>query len=247
MNAPAASRSTSASRVAALFVDPDGIYSTLPGVDCWGLPWRDARLYVEGSPVVAHPPCGKWGSYARSFFRDRLGRDGGCFASALASVLRCGGVLEHPAASSAWPVFGLAPPPPFGWAPAGVTPSRDGTGAWVAQVDQGHYGHRAPKRTWLLAVTSTRPAPLVWGVSSASGRVEVMGKRERAATPRAFAEVLVTIARDVGRRDVVERDRDALEHPKCAVCDASIGRARVTCSVRCRQRLHRFRERRGVT
>jgi hypothetical protein len=75
--------------IAALFVDPKGVYSGLPEVDCWGED-RDARLYPGPWPVVAHPPCERWGKYwhggpnsARSPRVRRIkGDDGGCFASA---------------------------------------------------------------------------------------------------------------------------------------------------------------------
>jgi hypothetical protein len=40
----------------------------------------------------------------------RKGDDGGCFISALEAVRKWGGVLEHPAASSAWKAFGLKEP-----------------------------------------------------------------------------------------------------------------------------------------
>ena len=40
-------------RLAALFVQPDGCYAGLPGVDAWP-EHRDARLYRGPMPVVAH-------------------------------------------------------------------------------------------------------------------------------------------------------------------------------------------------
>jgi hypothetical protein len=86
--------------IAALFVDHDGIYAGRPDVDLWGRD-RDARLYAGPHRVVAHPPCERWGSFARSLW-GRVGEDDGCFASALVNVERYGGVLEHPASTSAW-------------------------------------------------------------------------------------------------------------------------------------------------
>jgi hypothetical protein len=60
-----------------------------------------------------------------------------------------GGVLEHPEASHAWRRFGLLPPPRNGgWVAAG-----DMIG-WTCCVEQGHYGHRARKATWLYAVVT---------------------------------------------------------------------------------------------
>lgn len=87
--------------IAALFVDRAGIYASVPGVDTWDES-RDARLYAGPHPVVAHPPCTRWCRLAglvEARWGYKRGDDGGCFASALASVRKWGGVLEHPAYS----------------------------------------------------------------------------------------------------------------------------------------------------
>jgi hypothetical protein len=79
--------------IAALFVDPKGCYADLPGVDVWDEA-RDARLYPGPYPVVAHPPCSRWCRLAglvEAQWGHRRGDDGGCFASALASVRKWGG------------------------------------------------------------------------------------------------------------------------------------------------------------
>lgn len=194
--------------VAALFVDARGIYSTLPGVDLWDIA-RDARSYAGPHPVVAHPPCERWGNYsedaigAKRWDRPRkiTGDDGGCFESALASVRAYGGVLEHPRGSKAWRVYGLnTPPSGAGWIRA------DWHGGWTCCVEQGHYGHRARKPTWLYACRVSL-IDLEWGVSSASihtspapkqqGRREYMHRLERRSTPRPFAELLVRMAQSV--------------------------------------------------
>jgi hypothetical protein len=41
--------------IAALYVEKDGVYANLPGVDVWDES-RDARLYAGPDPVVAHLP-----------------------------------------------------------------------------------------------------------------------------------------------------------------------------------------------
>ena len=48
--------------IAALYVAPNGSYIGLPGVDAW-TEARDARLYAGPHPVVAHPPCQRWGKF----------------------------------------------------------------------------------------------------------------------------------------------------------------------------------------
>ena len=187
--------------IAALFVQRGGAYWNLPGVDPWDEA-RDARLYAGPWPVVAHPPCQLWVNFAALNFKryggehNRPGNDGGCFAWALVSVRRWGGVLEHPAGSKAWATFGLTAPRGRGWqACAG--------GGWVAEVWQSAYGHRARKRTWLYAVT---PCPPPLDRRAPAGGAQVgwfdrikpsLGKREASATPPAFRDLLLSIARSV--------------------------------------------------
>lgn len=142
--------------IAALFVATGGCYFGLPDVDPWDEA-RDARLYAGPWPVVAHPPCERWSMMNQvnaARWGYRLGEDGGCFASALASLRRWGGVLEHPAESRAFAHFGLPRPGRGGWCA-----SIDGD--WLTEVDQAAYGHRATKRTWLL-FRGAYPPPLRW-------------------------------------------------------------------------------------
>ena len=189
--------------IAALYVQERGCYVGLDGVDPWPES-RDARTYAGPYPVVAHPPCERWGRYwfGGPSVKERrvLGDDGGCFAAALASVRRWGGVLEHPEGSQAWPWHGLATPPRAGgWVPA------DALGGWTCCVAQGHYGHPAIKRTWLYAFGVALPE-LTWGDPPAPTRrpiverertrgvVELMSRRQRAATPIPFRDILLAIA-----------------------------------------------------
>ena len=195
--------------IAALFVETGGAYYGLPDVDPWDVA-KDARTYTGADPVVAHPPCSRWCRLAglvEARWGHKRGDDGGCFASALASVRRCGGVLEHPAYSDAWAAFGLAAPPRRGgWIPA------DDVGGWTCHVEQGRYGHPAKKATWLYAVRAELPS-LRWGsdpdvkskalvswcgnhVSSGKVRPRV-GKKQASATPPDFREVLLAMARSV--------------------------------------------------
>jgi len=131
--------------IAAIFVQPDGCYADLQNVDAWP-EHRDARRYAGPLPVVAHPPCQLWGAMAAVNYarwggeHNRPGNDGGCFAAALDSVRRFGGVLEHPAKTRAWAAHELAAPEVIGW-------QMTIDGGWVCEVWQSAYGHRANKPT----------------------------------------------------------------------------------------------------
>ncbi|MBO4228058.1 hypothetical protein GRB70_37550 [Bradyrhizobium neotropicale] len=199
--------------IAALFVETDGCYFGLEGVDPWDQA-RDARRYAGPHPVVAHPPCQRWGRYhggsPRKPNQYSLGCDEGCFASALTAVRNFGGVIEHPKDSHAWRWFGLRTPrSEGGWTEA------DAFGGWTCCLEQGHYGHFARKATWLYAARTARP-DLVWGPSEQrlpayaierygyekARRIGVMaavgGKDKtkiRNATPPAFRDLLLAIAR----------------------------------------------------
>ncbi len=213
--------------IAALYVEAKGVYSGLPDVEMWGED-RDARLYPGPHPVVCHSPCARWGRYwfggPSAKVRRKLGDDGGCFAAAVASVRKWGGVLEHPEESKAWAQFGINAPPRYGgWIRAGI----DDPG-FTCCVEQGHYGHRARKPTWLYLVGGEPPA-LRWGAAENAMRGMIdagyhsreeraaariagtlrgggrMGKRERAATPPEFRDILIAMARSVKETNAKEK------------------------------------------
>ena len=192
--------------IAALYVEDGGAYFGLPNVDPWPEA-RDARWYDRADPVVAHPPCSRWCQLARlneHRYGHKVGDDGACFALALAAVRRCGGVLEHPAYSLAWPVFELPRP-----SARAMWTEPDAWGGRAIHVEQGHYGHRARKATWLYAVRTDLPdlprgkseakAWTSWGDKDKYPDVPRLGKREAKATPPAFRELLLTLARSVRR------------------------------------------------
>ncbi len=185
-------------RVAALFVDPTGIYPEL--VEWWWDADRDARRYSGYRPVVAHPPCQLWVNFAALNFKryggehNRPGNDGGMFASALASVRRWGGVLEHPASSNAWKAHGLTRPESGGWLRTGLI-------EWVCEVWQSAYGHPARKRTWLFYCGRSAPAELRWDRPTGTHQVgwfdrikPTLSKKDASRTPEAFALALIEIA-----------------------------------------------------
>lgn len=207
-------------QIAALYVENGGAYYGLDGIDPWDEE-RDARLYDGPWPVVAHPPCQRWGkmwfgqplTVKRTGVRKKLGDDGGCFAAALSSVRTYGGVIEHPWGSQAWPCFGLnTPPRSGGWVVA------DWLGGWTCCVEQGQYGHYARKPTLLYVFGVDDLPTLRWGKRDANldpAVVERMGLERakrlgevgargggtdssaRIGTPDPFRDLLISMARSV--------------------------------------------------
>lgn len=205
-------------QVAALYVEPAGCYAAVDAVDPWD-ERRDARTYPGPFPVVAHPPCQRWGRFWHGSpmrpHRFQLGDDGGCFEAALRSIREFGGVIEHPAHSKAFDAFGvLKPRQGAGWTYDAAN------GFWVCYVEQGHYGHPSRKPTWLIVSGVPRESlpELCWekapqqlpqwmieryGYERARriGVVAMMGGKDktakRNATPIPFRDVLLGIARSV--------------------------------------------------
>jgi len=216
---------TTTRTIAALYVEHGGTYYGLDGVEPWGLPERDARRYDGPHPVVAHPPCERWGPFwsggpmaHKVGNQRRMGDDDGCFREAIRAVRAFGGVIEHPKGSKAWDVYGVRKPTKdMGWIQA------DEWGGHTCYVEQGAYGHRAKKPTWLYVcgvprsalpeLTWSAPGHRIWfggdGYRTAEERAwmreqgvvgngKYMPKRERAATPVQFRDLLIALARSVG-------------------------------------------------
>lgn len=216
--------------VAALYVETNGAYFGLPEVDPWD-ERRDARKYAGPHPVVAHPPCQRWGKMwfgspkvvAETGIRKKKGDDGGCFEAALAAVRKWGGVLEHPWASHAWPHFNLnVPPREGGWITA------DFEGGWTCCVEQGQYGHYARKPT-LLYVVGCKLPDLQWGKSAWEPDPELVARiglkrakklgevcskgggvdsTPRIHTPPAFRQILIDMAKSAINHTSQGKDGD---------------------------------------
>lgn len=197
--------------IAALYTHTGGPYFGNWLIDPWD-ETRDARKYAGPWPVIAHPPCQRWGRYWSGGpsvrVRRKLGDDQGCFKSAVGSVRTWGGVLEHPEASHAFKKFKLPIPEWHG----GWTEDDEFGGASCC-VAQGHYGHASRKMTWLYAVRTIRPA-LMWGPTEPKIRMDLgfhsaeerrravktgvcqrLSHRQRLVTPEPFRDLLVSIAR----------------------------------------------------
>lgn len=205
--------------IAALYVATRGVYFGLPGVIPYDI-HANALTYRGPHKVICHPECDRWGRYwsggPSANERRHKGDDGGSFAHSLWLARTFGGIVEHPEASHAWAWFGLRRPAPNGgWYQA------DSFGGWACQVEQGHYGHRARKKTWLYAVGIEKPGEtgclemprLKWG-RSAGERLDEgfhskaerdaaraagvkprprLSTRENIATPIPFRNLLLSI------------------------------------------------------
>lgn len=158
--------------ITALYVKTNGPYFNLDGVDPWD-ETRDARKFNGPGPVIAHPPCERWGRYwgggpmlHGTENQKLLGDDKQCFSHALWSVRTFGGVLEHPEASHAFRFYGLPiPRRSGGWSLPDIYGGRS------CCVAQGHYGHRAQKLTWLYGVGISFDE-LLWGLCPGKVRLE---------------------------------------------------------------------------
>ena len=198
-----------------LFAEKNGVYFNDARFDPWCIE-RNAMNYKGCKPVIAHPPCKRWGRYwsGGPSSKNKLlkGDDNNMFAHSLWVVRTFGGVIEHPEASHAWAWFGLKKPPKKGgWIIA------DDFGGFTCCVEQGNYGHKARKATWLY-INKISPTELKWGKSDATMKMELsphskeqarairqadnyrpvkrLSAYERLATPVLFKELLYKLVRN---------------------------------------------------
>ncbi len=111
----------------------------------------------------------------------------------------------------------MTPPRSGGWVQA------DAFGGWTCCVEQGHYGHRAQKPTWLYSAHCELPS-LTWGDSfdkvrvgryaidpawpperiaraRRTGILQRLSKNQREQTPEGFRDLLISIARTAQRKE----------------------------------------------
>jgi len=121
-------------------------------------------------------------------------------------AMRCveayGGVLEHPAQSKAFALYGLKPERGR-W--------KQSKRGWICEVWQSAYGHRANKATWLYYV-GPRPIDLDWSTPKGTHQIGFQDQRGKAAnkptisgraaraTPPAFRDVLLALATHATRK-----------------------------------------------
>jgi hypothetical protein len=83
---------------------------------------------------------------------------------------------------------------------------------WVCRVFQSAYGHPARKETWLLYCGELPPFELDWrklpgthqiggGIHTGNNRLPKLSKKEASATPLAFAQVLIELAKHSQKRE----------------------------------------------
>lgn len=183
--------------IAVLFARRDSIYKQMSACDVYDID-RDALTFTGNLPVVAHPPCRAWGRL-RWLAKPRPGeRELAIWAVDI--VRKNGGVLEHPESSQLWKELDL---------PKGS--QIDQYGGFTLSVDQFWWGHLARKRTWLYivgvspsevpsyivrfdAITHTVSTTMRRGRSYFKPKPEI-SKKDREATPPAFAAWLVELAK----------------------------------------------------
>jgi len=177
--------------IAVLCVSPQSVYKRIGGVDAYDMA-RDARTFVGGMPVVAHPPCRAWSAKCAHQAKPLPGeKELGLWC---AQTLRdCGGVLEQPAHSRLFAAAGLPSPD-----------ERASGMLWSAEVLQLWWGYCIPKITWLCFSRIPRRAvqfPIKLQIQQPARdrrKWESMSKHQRSATTEQFARWLVAAARTVG-------------------------------------------------
>jgi hypothetical protein len=107
---------------------------------------------------------------------------------AVAYVRRWGGCLEHPWGSTLWDTAGLPKPG-----------NVDAWGGYTLTVDQGWWGHPAPKPTYVYVVGVPKAdlPPMPVQLQRAGGRTMALSPADRERTPPAFAMWLLSIASTV--------------------------------------------------
>ncbi len=169
-------------QVSVLFARSDSCYAELVS-DVWDAE-RDARKYTGSNPVVCHPPCRAWGRL-RHLAKPRPDEKA-LALFAVEQIRRVGGVLEHPMGSTLWHEANL-PLPGHGV---------DQWGGFSVLVEQGWWGHAAPKPTYLYICGVSRSAlpPFPVQLRRAAGKTLELSPADRERTPPAFARYLVGVA-----------------------------------------------------
>ncbi len=179
--------------VAILFARRDSIYKKIPGCDVWDED-RDARKWLGGCPIIAHPPCAQWSRLRHFSHKDEEQKRLALWA--VDQVRTYGGVLEHPYKSTLWNAAKLPLPG-----------HRDPFRGYTLSMPQFWFGHPADKATWFYIVgcepSALPPIPFRLGeaefvvtYSHRCRRRPEMEHKQRDATPEALAFWLCELARN---------------------------------------------------
>lgn len=172
--------------VAVLCCSKRSVYKSFEGVDCYDID-RDARTFTGGFPVVAHPPCRSWSAYCAHQAKP-LPREKELAPMCVLWLMRCGGVLEHPAHSRLWDAMELP------------KPGERKYGLHCVAVQQCWWGDSRTKNTWLLfsrVDLSKVNFPPKRETNGDRRTWQLMSKEQRSATHPEFARWLVEVARQV--------------------------------------------------
>lgn len=167
--------------VSVLFARSDSCYNDLVS-DVWDA-LRDARNYSGDNAVVCHPPCRGWGRL--SHLAKPRPDEKALALFAVKQIRRCGGVLEHPWGSKLWGAAALPAP--------GLV---DDWGGFTLLLDQGWWGHQAPKPTYVYVCGASRSdvPDMPVRIERAKGRTMKLSPADRERTPPLFARWLVLLA-----------------------------------------------------
>lgn len=177
-------------KVPVLFTQPRSVYDLL-GCDTYNLA-RSAYSFQDNRPVIAHPPCRLWSRLRKFSTAPRCEMLTAIWAVYV--IRQNGGVLEHPAASALWPFMQLPLPGHY-----------DSYGGYSISINQHWFGHKARKNTLLyikgVPLQHLPSIPLNFDavthcVSSSKkklSRLPALSKKERSATPLAFAKWLIQV------------------------------------------------------
>ena len=243
-------KSVPCSLVACLFVRSNSVYKGMEMTECYDEA-RDARTWLGGASIVAHPPCRKWGLMQKYSTAPESEKELAIWA--IERVRTWGGVVEHPASSGLWD---------FCLVPRGEC--FDQWGGYSVSIDQWHFGHEALKPTRLYIVgcppNALPPVPHRSGTPKAlimrkwSGKPDtrrVLNWIEREHTPPLFASWLVTVARRAAFFTDARTSEMENRGKLCPICQGffvprSRGRQPVFCSATCRLKAFRRGQSLGI-
>lgn len=171
--------------IAALCVSGRSIYKHLPGVDAFDAK-RGAQNFAANMPAVVHPPCRCWSKFLRHQAKPldpaaemELGR------WCVRTILKTGGVLEHPAHSLLFREMGL----PLPNQPAEI--------GFTLYVEQAWFGYASRKPTWVFVAGVPRHQlpPVPFRLDKPRAEHLALSSAARSRSMPAFAKWLCQIAR----------------------------------------------------